>query len=218
MALLTQAKQDVDAQFGLPVMADNLIDDNNFQGEEAYEYDVGDFQVIVGFYKNIGRYACFTKQSGAILQFAPEDVEACLMLIAPLDQWNSSTDTAPSGNAPAGNAPASPAPAGGNPGVTIPTVTPHGITPPNISAADTKPPSPAPAAPKAAPAAPPQVIGGIGTTTNFHCTITDAAGNKVGVLGWHRTTKSYVFVYCPMMMPPQPAIAASPMVIDENLP
>jgi hypothetical protein len=164
VAILTKSKQEVDQQFGMPVMASNLIGGGDFfKGEKAYEYDVGDFRVVVGFYKDIGRYACFRKQSLADQAFAPEDVESSLMLIAPASQWKSSTDSNPA------------------------------------SSGDKKT----------------FTIGSTGTTSQYQTTIKDLGGNDVDVLAWHRTTKPYVFAYCPLL-PGQPAIAASPIQIDKN--
>jgi len=173
MAILTQTKAAVDQQFGPPTMADNLIGgDDFFKREEAYQYSVGDLQVIVGFYSGIGRYVAFTKGMLDPQQFASEDVQSSLMLIAPPSQWKSSADQTPA-----------PAPAGG-----------------------AKPSTPPPA----------HVIGSVGADVTYQCTIKDSAGNDVSVLAWHRSDKAYVFAYCPLMMPPQPAIAASPAVIDPN--
>lgn len=169
MALLTQSKQQVDQQFGSSTPASNLIG-GFFDGEQAFQYDLGQFQVIVGFYQNIARYACFTKATLADQAFTPIDVTTCLMMIdAPAD-WKSSVvaDASPAAASTGGHGPA------------------------------------------------PVVIGGTGVTTQYQCTIKDADGNSVGVLAWHRTTKPYVFAYCPMMAPPQRAIAASPAQIDKN--
>jgi len=161
MAILAQNKQDVDQQLGSPTIANNLIGGEDFfKGEKAFEYDVGDFLATVGFYGDISRYVCFTKQSLAEQAFAPEDVESCLMLIAPASEWKSSTD-----------------------------------------------PNPASSGDK--------TIGSTGTTTQYQTTTKDATGNDVDVLAWHRTTKPYVFAYCPLI-PGQPAIAASPLQIDKN--
>lgn len=164
MALLTQTKQQVDQQFGSPTPAINLIG-GFFDGEEACQYDLGQFQVIVGFYQTIARYACFTKAGLDEQAFTPIDVTSCLMMIDSPSAWKSSAGT---GASPAGHASAA------------------------------------------------HEIGGTGTTTQYQCTIKDAGGNNVGVIAWHRTTKPYVFAYCPMMMPPQRAIAASPIQIDKH--
>jgi len=217
MALLIQTKQNVDGQFGPSVMANNLIGGSDaFKGEEAYQYNVGDFQVTVGFYQGIGRYACFTKGTFDPEQFAPVDVETCLELIAPLGQWQSSTEQPPAAAPPVPTTGSNPGPVGSL-SINDPFKGPPGSAPSHTGPAKPSPGSPsAPGgAPKPAPP-PPVVIGGIGTTSDFQCTIKGANGNDVGVLGWHRTTKPYVFVYCPLMAPPQPAIAASPMVIDAN--
>jgi hypothetical protein len=61
----------------------------------------------------------------------------------------------------------------------------------------------------------PFTIGSTGTTTQYQTTIKDATGNDVDVLAWHRTTKPYVFAYCPLI-PGQTAIAASPLQIDKK--
>jgi hypothetical protein len=112
---------------------------------------------------DISRYVCFTKQSLAEQAFAPEDVESCLMLIAPASEWKSSTNSNPA------------------------------------SSGDKNP----------------FTIGSTGTTTQYQTTIKDATGNDVDVLAWHRTTKPYVFAYCPLI-PGQTAIAASPLQIDKK--
>jgi hypothetical protein len=92
MAILTDNEQVVQQQFGQPVMAQNLIDgDDVFKGEKAWEYRVGDFRLIAGFYNGIGRYACFQKAALDEPAFLPEDVDACLMIIAPLSAWTDTT-------------------------------------------------------------------------------------------------------------------------------
>jgi hypothetical protein len=159
MPILGLNKQDIDQLLGSPTMANNLIGgDDFFKGEKAFEYDVGDFLATVGFYRDISRYVCFTKQTLAEQAFAPEDVQSCLMLIDPASEWKSSTD-------------------------------------PNPASSPT--------------------IGSSGTTTQYRTTIKDATGNDVAVLAWHRTTKPYVFAYCPLI-PGQTPIAASPLQIDKN--
>ena len=92
MAILTDNLQRVQEQFGEPLMAQKLIDGNIFQDEKAYEYSVGDFRMIAGFYQGVCRYACFLKGSLDVQAFTPEDVKTCLMLIAPLSAWTGSSD------------------------------------------------------------------------------------------------------------------------------
>ena len=93
MAILTDNEQNVEQQFGKPVMAQNLIDgDDIFRGEKAYEYRVGDFRLIAGFYQGVGRYACFRKAALDEPAFLPEEIQACLMILAPLSAWKDSSD------------------------------------------------------------------------------------------------------------------------------
>ena len=93
MSILTDNLQKVEQQFGEPVMAQNLINGTDvFKGEKAYEYSVGDFRMIAGFYGEICRYVCFRKAPLGEPLFTPEDVEVCLMLIAPMSAWKDSSD------------------------------------------------------------------------------------------------------------------------------
>jgi len=153
-------------------MAQNLLGGADvFKGEKAYEYRVGDFRLIAGFYQDVGRYACFLKASLDEPAFMPEDVQACLMLIAPLSAWKDSSDVKPAASTGTG------------------TKNSHPVVP----------------------------IGSTGTTTDYQCTIKDSGGSDVGVIAWHRTTKSYLFAYCPTLPFPQPAIVISPIQIDKKL-
>jgi hypothetical protein len=167
MAILGQPREAVDEEFGSAVMAKNLIGGQDyFKGERAYEYDVGDFIAVVGYYSRIARYVCFRKQRLAEERFTDEDVQSCLAL-ATDSEWKS------------------PAPVTTSPPVADPSAAKR-IT-----------------------------IGSTGTTTDFNTTFKDANGKDVRAMAWHRTTKPYVFAYCPTMTG-QKAVAASPIQIDKN--
>ena len=93
MAILTDTKENLNLELGAPVMAPNLIDGvDAFKGEQAYEYEVGDFRMIAGFYGDTCRYVCFQKAALSEPAFSPEDVTVCLMLIAPMSAWTGGSE------------------------------------------------------------------------------------------------------------------------------
>ena len=90
MKLLGQTKDELDSVFGAPAIARDLLGDV-LRGERAWEYRFGTYQLTVGFYADIARYAAFQKTSGG--KFEEADLRTVLDLIAPWNSWETKRDS-----------------------------------------------------------------------------------------------------------------------------
>ena len=60
MAILTETQTQVNGQFGSPEMGNNLLG-GAFNGEEAAQYNLGQFQVTIGFFQKHWTICLFYK-------------------------------------------------------------------------------------------------------------------------------------------------------------
>src|SRR4051794_19009280 len=99
MDILTHTKEELDAQFGIPMFAQALI--GGFQIESAWSYDFGGtLRLRVGFYNNVARYSCFEMRTlEQFLRFTPQEVQACLDSIVPIAKWSTNAPSTPAPDA-----------------------------------------------------------------------------------------------------------------------
>ncbi len=96
MDILTQSKEELDAQLGTPTFAQALIG-GGLHVESCWEYDFGGtLKLRVGFYNSIARYSCFVKGTlEPSLKFDLAEVAGCLISIAEEELWKPDPMTAP---------------------------------------------------------------------------------------------------------------------------
>lgn len=95
--LLGSSKASLDKLFGKPVMARSVL---GLPGEKVWSYPWGDFEVVVGFLNDIGRYAAVKKRRGPNTALTPAELSGALALNAPASLWTLEVPDAPAKKTP----------------------------------------------------------------------------------------------------------------------
>ena len=91
MQILTQTKPQVDAELGSAVMTPDLIGGFSiFDGESAFSYDSGPFEIIVGFFPAGAKYVAIRDSSGSPL--TQTEIQSIQGFLSPTGTWSSTND------------------------------------------------------------------------------------------------------------------------------
>lgn len=90
--LLGSSKAELDRLLGKPVMARNVV---GLPGEKAYLYRQGDFDIIVGFLRDVARYQAVVRTRGPQRALSPAELAGALALNAPASLWTTEIPSAP---------------------------------------------------------------------------------------------------------------------------
>jgi len=64
-------------------------------GDKAYQYGLGDFRLVVGYFDGLARYMAAHRARGPLVPLSPAELAAVLALNAPASQWEITLEEEP---------------------------------------------------------------------------------------------------------------------------
>lgn len=90
--LLGRSKTEIDQLMGSSLLAKGVLGIGG-ETEKAYQYDAGDFSLIIGFLDGIARYMAVTRSRGPLTPLSPAEMASALSLNAPATTWKKEVAT-----------------------------------------------------------------------------------------------------------------------------